>query len=96
MTYQSEEPTAQRWVQVNIGRPGFLMSMAGLFAGAALYFAGQSVLSRQILAITFGLLIALPMTNVLGIVIEETRRRDWPFAAAGVIVLSLLSYRLLA
>ena len=96
MTHQSEEPAAQRWVQINIGRPGYLISMAGLFAGAALYLAGQSVLSRQVFAITFGLLIALPLANVLGIVIEEARRKDWPFAAAGLIVLSLLAYRILS
>ena len=42
------------------------------------------------------LLLALPAMNVVGVLIEETRRRDWAFAGLAVVVLAILAYRVFA
>ena len=34
--------------------------------------------------------------NVVGVLVEEARRRDWAFAGLAVVVLTLLAYRVFA
>jgi hypothetical protein len=34
--------------------------------------------------------------NVVGVLLEETRRRDWAFAGLAMVVLALLAYRVFA
>ena len=82
----------QAWVQVHLGRPGYLMAFAGLCVGTLLYFSGSRAASSGVLAVVFGLLVALPVVNVIAILIEEVRRRDWPFVAAALVVIGLIAY----
>lgn len=89
-------PTVMAWVQVRIGRPGYLMVFAGLAAGAILHFARQRAPAIWVFELVFALLLALPAMNVVGILIEETRRRDWAFAGLALVVLTILAYRIFA
>ena len=82
----------QAWVQVHLGRPGYLMAFAGLCVGTLLYFSGSRAASSGVLAVVFGLLVALPVVNVIAILIEEVRRRDWPFVVAAIAVIGLIAY----
>ena len=93
---EENRPTVMAWVQVRIGRPGYLMAFAGLVAGCLMYFAKQQAPARYLLAVVIALLLALPAINVIGVLIEETRRRDWAFAGLAVVVLTLLAYRIFA
>ena len=46
------------------------------------------------LAWTCGLLIALPVVNVLWVLFDEIRRRDWGFVLLATGVVALLAYTL--
>jgi len=85
----------QAWVQVHLGRPGYLMAFAGLCVGTLLYFSGSRAGSSGVLTDVFGLLVALPVVNVSGILIDEVRRRDWPFVVAAIAVIGLIAYGVL-
>lgn len=87
--------TVMAWVQVRIGRPGYLVAFAGLVAGALLHFTRLTP-ARQVFELVFALLLTLPAINVTGVLLEETRRRDWAFAGLAVVVLSLLALRVFA
>ena len=89
-------PTVMARVQVRIGRPGYVIAFAGLAAGALMHFARQATPARYIFELVFALLLALPAMNVVGVLIEETRRRDWAFAGLAVVVLTILAYRVFA
>ena len=82
------------WVQLSIGRPGYLIAFLGLCTGTVLYFLGHAAAARGIFVVIFVLLIALPAANVAAILVEEARRRDWPFVGIAVGVLSLLAWRI--
>ena len=92
----SSRPTVMAWVQVRIGRPGYAIAFAGLAAGSLLHFARLSAPARHVFEVVFALLLALPAMNVVGVLIEEARSRDWAFAGLAVVVLSLLAYRVFA
>lgn len=89
-------PTVMAWVQVRIGRPGFLMAFGGLAVGALLHFARQRTPAMSVFEFVFALLIALPAMNVVGVLLEEARRRDWVFAGLAAVVLTLLASRVFA
>ena len=82
----------QAWVQVHLGRPGYMVAFAGLCMGTLVYFAGSREAASGVLAVVFGLLVALPVVNVVAILIEEVRRRDWAFVVAAVVVIGLIAY----
>lgn len=75
-----------------IGRTGYVTAMFGLIAGVAAHFARQSSTSRFILIATIGTLLSLPVVNVIAILVEEIRRRDWSFVIAALLVLALLGF----
>jgi hypothetical protein len=75
-----------------IGRASFAVAGAGLLAGVFLSLAGARLLSAAVLKTVFGLLLVLPVVNVLAVIGEEIRRRDWTFAAVAVFVLALLGW----
>jgi hypothetical protein len=87
-------PTVMALVQVRIGRPGYVIAFVGLVAGVLLHFARLP--ARHVFEFVFGLLLALPAMNVVGVLLEETRRRDWAFAGLAMVVLALLAYRVFA
>jgi hypothetical protein len=85
----------QAWAQIHIGRPGYLMTFVGLCAGTVLHFAGSSAAGLGVLTAVFGLLIILPAVNVVAILVEEARSREWVFVVMALVVLGMLGYRAL-
>ena len=75
-----------------VGRAGYVLIVAGLTFGMVLLMLGQGALSATVLAATTVVLLGLPIVNVLGILAEELRRRDWAFALLALTVLGLLAY----
>jgi hypothetical protein len=79
-----------------IGRAAFRGVVMGLSSGLALHVLGQPVWSARILAATCALLVTFPVINVVSVLIDEVRRRDWGFAVIAVTVLGLLAYGLIS
>ena len=76
------------------GRVAFRTVIIGLSSGIALQLMHQPYWATTILSWTCGVLIVLPVVNVLGVLADEIRRRDWNFALLAVAVLLLLGYAL--
>jgi NhaP-type Na+/H+ or K+/H+ antiporter len=64
----------------------------GLCAGVGLHFLQQRSLASAVLAVTCGLLMAVPVVNLLAVLADEVRRRDWGFAAMAAAVVALIGY----
>jgi uncharacterized membrane protein len=78
-----------------IGRVAFRVIIAGLISGLALYAANQESLALPTLTATLALMIVLPVANVIVVLVDEIRRRDWTFAAIAAAVLVLLAHSVL-
>lgn len=76
------------------GRAAFRGVVTGLSAGIALRLLRQPEWSSTVLAWTCGLLVAIPIVNVLWVLLDEIRRRDWVFVGLAVAVLGLIAYSL--
>ena len=87
----SEETTFERW-RAQIGTAAYGGVVLGLCAGIGLYVIDQRVAAIAILSWTCGLLMALPVAQLVVVLIEEVRGRDWGFAALACGVLALVAY----
>jgi hypothetical protein len=75
-----------------VGAAGYSAIWAGLVAGTVLYLFDQPAFSKAVLGATFGVLIVLPIANVLIALCEEARRRDWIFVGLASAVLGLVAF----
>jgi len=73
-------------------RIGFQAVVIGLLSGVALRVMWQPVWSATIWSWTCGVLIGLPVVNLVGVLADEVRRRDWTFAGVALAVLGLVAY----
>lgn len=64
----------------------------GFCGGVFLHFLQQRTTASVVLALTCGLLMTVPAVNLLAVLVEEVRRRDWAFAALAAAVLALIGY----
>ena len=64
----------------------------GLCAGVGLHFLQQRPAASAVLALTCGLLMVVPLVNLLAVLADEVRSRDWGFAAMAAAVLALIGY----
>lgn len=94
MNERTHDAAAQTWVQVHIGRPGYVMAFLGLLAASFLYFAGSGDASRGILTVVFVLLLALPVVNLAAILVEEAGRGGWLYVAMASVVIVILGARI--
>ena len=71
-----------------VGRAGFAVAAAGLITGVALFVLGRQTASARVFELTIAVLLAMPVKNVVAVLADEVRRRDWWFGllAAGVLV----------
>ena len=74
-----------------VGGSGYIAIWSGLAGGTALYLLNQPRLSQYVLAATFGVLIAMPIVNLIAALAEEARRRDWVFVGLAAAVLALVA-----
>ncbi|MBK9242689.1 MAG: hypothetical protein IPL75_21075 [Acidobacteria bacterium] len=76
-------------------RLALMATSATLAMGLALslFVSGPAApVAQSMLWLGLGMLVAIPILNVIDVVIIECRLKEWPFAAAGVAVLVLLAY----
>ncbi len=64
-----------------------------LAAGLVLHWTGAREAGRGVLQWACGLLVTVPVINLIAVVLEESRGRDRLFAAAAAAVLALVAYR---
>jgi hypothetical protein len=76
------------------GRTAYAVVLAGLAGGVGLELVHLPA-APTVLAVTCGVLVALPVINVLFVIADEIRRRDWVFASLAVAVLALLAATLI-
>jgi len=59
----------------------------------SLFVSGPAAPAAEALVwLGLGMLVAIPVLNVIDVVLIECRLKEWPFAAAGGAVLVLLAY----
>jgi drug/metabolite transporter (DMT)-like permease len=80
----------------NWGRLAYGGVFAGLATGIFLFRLGQTQAGSFALAATCGLLITLPIVNVVLVLAEEIRRRDWIFVGLAFAVLALIAWTLIS
>ena len=76
-------------------RLALMATSATLAMGLALslFVSGPAApVADALLWLGLGMLVAIPVLNVIDVVIIECRLKEWPFAGAGVAVLVLLMY----
>jgi hypothetical protein len=78
--------------RIAIGRAGFVVFVGGLLAGLLAFALRQETISTHLLTASCGVMIMLPVVNVLAIFAEEIRRRDWGFVGIAAAVLVLLGF----
>jgi len=76
----------------SIGRGAFGLVVASLTMGIVFHVLGQGPASAWFLAAAVGVLIAIPIVNVLAVLAVEVRQRERDFAGLAVAVLGLLAY----
>jgi len=76
------------------GRFGLILAVTGLPTGVLLWALSKGEASIGVLATTIGAMAILPVINVLAIVVEEVRRRDWAFMGLALAVVGLLGFSL--
>jgi hypothetical protein len=81
-------------LRVAVARIGFACTVVLLAVGLGLWLAGYRDASGVSLAAAVGLLVAMPVTGVIALLVEELTRREWVFAGAAALVLLLLAYNL--
>jgi hypothetical protein len=93
-TVTAGEPRLDRFRAI-AGRAAFRTIVIGLSSGIALQLLHQPDWAAVILSWTCVVLIVLPVVNVLSVMVDEIRRRDWGFALLAAAVIALLAYALL-
>ncbi len=76
-------------------RLALMATSATLAMGLALslFVSGPAApVAEALLWLGLGMLVAIPVLNVIDVVLIECRLKEWRFAAAGVTVLVLLAY----
>lgn len=80
----------ERWREI-AGRAGITLIALAFVAGLTLLIAGLPGPATDLFSAGCLLLVSMPVVNVVAVLGEEVRRRDWPFACAAALVLLLLA-----
>jgi hypothetical protein len=94
VTIDDSEPGTLRTRHL-ISRVSLTVATVLLIAGLTLSALGLSKESVVVLGSGCAILLATPVFNVVSALLEEVRRREWPFVAAAILVLALLAYSVL-
>ena len=91
MSTESERSAIER-ARIGIGRGGYLLAVTVLAVGTLLFFLGPSEVSGYFFRAAFGVLLAMPVVNVLAVLAEEVVRRDWTFVLIAAGAVCVLTY----
>jgi hypothetical protein len=64
-----------------------------LSAGLIVWWLNHTSAAGRLLQLGCGLLVAVPIVNLVAVMLEEVRGRDWGFVAAAAVVLAMVAYR---
>jgi hypothetical protein len=76
-------------------RSALVVTSATLATGLAMSFivvGSAAPVAEALVWLGLGMLVTLPILNVIDVLIIEWRLKEWPFAGAAVAVLLLLAY----
>ena len=79
----------------SVGRAGFVVAVTGLVTGVVLFALGYSTASARTFQLTIGVLLLMPVKNVVAVMADEVRRRDWWFGLIAAGVLAELAFTVL-
>jgi hypothetical protein len=91
MTFADPDSLVER-ARCRISRFALGIATALLGLGTLLAEAGRPAASLVVLQSGVAILLAIPILNALAALVEEIGRRDWPFVAAGTLVIGLVAY----
>ncbi len=94
MTFADPDSPVER-ARSNVSRAALGVASVLLGVGVILGEAGSSTTSLATLEFGIGILLVIPILNAIAALLEEIGRRDWPFVAAGLLVMSLVAYSVL-
>jgi len=80
----------RRIAQIGLATAGVLL-VVGLILG----WTGRADLSHTCLLAGLGVLVSLPVVNVVAELVEELRRREWIFLLATVAVIAILLFNVM-
>lgn len=93
MTQPEPLPSATaREANARLSRILVALVLALLAAGLAGSAAGAAAFATPALGAACGVLLLMPILNVAAELVDEVRRRDWAFALAAAVVLTLIGY----
>jgi len=79
----------------SVGRAGFVVCFIGLVTGVSLFALGYGTASARTIQLTIGVLLVMPVKNVVAVMADELRRRDWWFGLLAAAVLAELAFTVL-
>jgi hypothetical protein len=82
-------------VRRGISRVSVIVAIALLCVGLAASAQGSVELSSTLFQAVFWVLLAMPVVNVLAVLLEEIRGRDWTFVAIALVVTALIAWSIL-
>lgn len=91
MTFADPDSVVER-ARCLISRFALGLATCLLAVGVVLAEAGRPPESLVVLQSGVAVLLAIPVLNAIAALLEEIGRRDWPFVAAGIIVIGLVAY----
>jgi uncharacterized membrane protein len=78
-----------------LNRAGIAVITPLFIWGLTARLAFSSSRGESVLGVACAILVAMPVLNVVAVLGEEIRRRDWPFVGAAAFVLLMLAISLL-
>src|SRR5512132_2598536 len=75
-----------------LGRAGFLVALTALVAGGFLFAMGAPGPASYVFRLAVGVLIALPVRNIIALLLEESASRDWLFVSLAAAALVMLVF----
>jgi hypothetical protein len=90
MTFADPNSRVER-ARCVISRVALVAATCLLTLGVVLAQMGQAGYP-SVLQTACAILLAVPILNAIAALLEEVGRRDWPFVAAGLLVLGLVAY----
>ncbi|HYN09212.1 MAG TPA: hypothetical protein VES67_17655 [Vicinamibacterales bacterium] len=91
MTFADSDSVVER-ARCLFSRVALGVAICLLAAGVVLAEVGRPTESLVVLESGAVILLAIPILNAIAALLEEIGRRDWPFVAAGALVIGLVAY----
>ena len=78
-----------------LGRTGVIVALAGLIVGLVMFATGSAEAASYCFRLAIAVLIAMPVRNIVAVLLEELASRDWVFVGLATAALVVLAYAVL-